>query len=258
MTPRSDAPPSSPRARGQFSELLRVQLRLAAREPYGLIGIALPTGLLVVFWYIGTKSGGDVAGSGLTILELWIPTLLVIAYIALALEGMPVTLVRDREMGWLRRVSTTPVSPMRLLAAQLLLNVVLAAIATGIMIGVGIGLFRVPLEIGLLFVGVAALAIVEIFSVGLLIAAVAPSQQGAQALAGGLFFLLMFMSGLWVQPVQVGGAFANVMYYSPSGAAVRALLYSTFNATPPYTALVTMAVYTVIFVLVAVRYFRWE
>jgi ABC-type multidrug transport system ATPase subunit len=49
-----------------------------------------------------------------------------------------------------------------------------------------------------------------------------------------------------------------IMWYSPSGAAVRAILYSVFNATPPVTTLAALVGYTLVFAFVAVRYFRWE
>lgn len=244
--------------RGAFSELLRVEWRLSLREPYGLLGVGMPVGLLILFWAIGVYVPGEVANSGLTVLELYIPTVLVIGYIFLSLIGLPVRLARDREIGWLRRVSTTPISPSRLLGAQLVLNLCLAVVATAIVIVAGAYLFGAPLTIGPEFVGVAALALTEIFSIGLLVAALATSQTAAQAMAGGIAFPLLFLSGLWVQPVQVGGILATIMYYSPAGAAVRALLYSIFNATPPYTTIVTMAVYTVLFLFVAIRYFRWE
>jgi ABC-2 type transport system permease protein len=244
--------------RGRFSELLRVQFRLALREPYQFAGLALPIGLLVLFWYIGVLVPGGVANTALTVLDLYIPTVLVVAYIVLAMVGLPVTFARDREIGWLRRVSTTPIPPSRLLAAQLVLNFLIAVAATAIVIVAGAALFGAPLRVGIEFVGVAILSIVEMFSLGLLVAALAPSQIGAQAMAGGLVFPLFFLSGLWVQPVQVGGALQTIMYYSPAGAAVRALLYTIFNATPPYTTILTMGVYTVLFAFVAVRYFRWE
>jgi hypothetical protein len=48
------------------------------------------------------------------------------------------------------------------------------------------------------------------------------------------------------------------MYYSPSGAAVRAVLDSAFNGGPSHAAWLTMAVYAVIFGFLAIRYFRWE
>ena len=246
------------RARAAFFELLKVQWHLALRQRYIFTGLALPTILLVVFWAIGQLNPGEVAGSGLTILELWTPTILVISYITIGTLGLPATFARDREIGWLRRVSTTPIPPSMLLAAQLLLNLIVAAVATVFLMFVTIAIFGAPLTVGVEFAGIALLAIVEMFSLGLVVAAIAPSQQAAEYIAGGFIFPLMFLSGLWVQPVQVGGALQTIMYYSPTGAAVRAILYSTFNATPPYTTIVTMVVYTVIFAFVAVRLFRWE
>lgn len=243
---------------GAFATLLRVQLRLSMRERYLYAGIGLPIGLLVVFWFIGKKVGGTVAGTGLTILDLWVPTILVICYMTLALIGLPATFARDREIGWLRRVSTTPIPPSWLLAAQLLLNLFVATAVTVIVVGMSDLLFGAPLSVGLEFVGAAALAIVEIYSLGLIVAAIAPSQQAAGYIAGGLLYPLMFFAGLWIQPVQVGGLLEQIMWYSPTGAASRVLLYTVFNVTPPYETLAAMAVYAVVFVLVAIRTFRWE
>jgi hypothetical protein len=73
-----------------------------------------------------------------------------------------------------------------------------------------------------------------------------------------LFFALLFLSGLWIQPLQVGEPLRAILWYSPSGAAVRAILYSVFHATPPATTLLALAGYTLIFAFAAVRYFRWE
>ncbi|HXY47496.1 MAG TPA: ABC transporter permease [Thermoplasmata archaeon] len=258
MTPTPVPGSSAHAARRALSGLIKVQWRLALREPYWAFGFVFPIALLVLFWWIGVLHPGNVAGSGLTVLELYIPTILAISYIALGMYGLPVTFARDREIGWLRRVSTTPIRPAMLLAAQLFLNLIVAAAATVIVIVAGSALFGAPLVVGVEFVGVAIFALIELFSLGLVVAAIAPTQQSTTYLAGGLMFLLLFFSGLWIQPVQVGGALQTIMYYSPSGAAVRALLYSVFNATPPYMTLVTMAVYTVIFAYVAIRYFRWE
>src|SRR6267143_345676 len=105
---------------------------------------------------------------------------------------------------------------------------------------------------------VPVIMVVGLFSLGLVVAALAPSQTIASALSGGLFFLSLFLSGLWIQPATVGGPLATIMYYSPSGAAAQALLYSVFNAAPPVTAVVTMVVYTGFFAFIATRYFRWE
>lgn len=247
-------------SRGNFSRLLKVEGKLALREPIGLgMGIGLPIILLVVFGLIGMANPGNVASTGLTVLDLYVPTIMVIGFISLGISTLPVTLVRYREMGWLRRVSTTPESPSRLLAAQLTINLVLALVTILIVILGSESIFGAPLEVNIpYFVLSIVLSIAVIFSLGLIVAALAPSQTVASALTGLLFFLSLFLSGLWVQPAQVGGPLAIIMYYSPSGAAAQALLYSVFNTAPPYTAIVTMVAYTAVFAFIAIRYFRWE
>lgn len=79
--------------------------------------IGLPIALLIVFGFIGRQVPGNVGNTRLTIIDLWIPTIMVISFISIAIS-LPNTLVRDREIGWLRRVSTTPVHPWRLLAGS--------------------------------------------------------------------------------------------------------------------------------------------
>src|SRR5438046_10525537 len=115
------------RFQGHFAELLKVEGKLALREPAGLaMGMGFPIILLVIFGIIGIAVPGKVAGTGHTVLDIYVPVIMVVGFISLGISSLPVTLVRYREMGWLRRVSTTPTPPSRLLAAQLTLNLLLA------------------------------------------------------------------------------------------------------------------------------------
>ena len=250
---------TSRRSGFRFAELLKVQGKLALREPYALFGgLALPAILLAVFGFIGQANPGTVGSTGLTIIEVWTPTILVLSMIFISVS-LPNTLVRDREIGWLRRVSTTPLHPSRLLAAQLIIDLILAAAAILIVILEGALVFGASLHVQILSFAVSLLlAIVELFALGLVLVALMPTQTVAQPVSGVVTFGLMFLSGLWVNPAQVGDPLRTIMYYSPSGAAVKAVLDSAFNGDPSYAALLTMAVYTVIFGFIAIRYFRWE
>jgi ABC-2 type transport system permease protein len=250
---------TSRRSGFQFAELLKVQGKLALREPYALFGgLALPAVLLAVFGFIGQANPGNVGDSGLTVIDVWTPTILVLSFIFISVS-LPNTVVRDREIGWLRRVSTTPLHPSRLLAAQLIIDLILAAVAVLIVILEGALLFGASLHVQILPFAVSLLfSIVELFTLGLVLVALVPTQTVAQPVAGVVTFGLMFLSGLWVNPAQVGDPLRTIMYYSPSGAAVKAVLDSAFNGAPSYAALLTMAVYTLIFGFIAIRYFRWE
>ncbi len=232
----------SRRSRAQLAALLKVQAKLSLREPYALgVGVGLPAILLIVFGFISRNVPGNVGGTGLTVIDLYIPVIMVISFIGIAVS-LPNTLVRDREIGWLRRISTTPVHPSQLLGAQLILDLVLAAAAIVIAIVGGTVIFGAPLTVDIpFFILSVALAIAEIFSLGLVVVAMGSTQTAASVVGGVLFFALMFLSGLWVQPVQVGGPLQIIMWYSPSGAAVRAILSSVFNQAPPVTTLVTLA-----------------
>src|SRR5215472_4765207 len=162
---------TSHRSGGRFAELLKVQAKLALREPYGLLGgIALPAILLAVFGFIGQHVPGNVGSTGLTIIDLWIPTILVIAFIYIAIS-LPNTLVRDREIGWLRRISTTPLHPSMLLAAQLIFDLILAALAIVIIILGGALVYGASLHVQIVPFGVSlVLSIAEIFALGLVLA----------------------------------------------------------------------------------------
>ena len=258
MTTEKDGPGSSDR-RGPFYELLRVEGKLALRAPYGLgLGIIFPTVLLAVFGLIGSAVPGNVANTGFTILELYIPIIIVIEFFGVAIDALPIPLVRDRESGWLRRVSTTPVGPLRVLAAQLVLNLAFALIGVVIVLLGSVVVFGATLAVGVYFVLSMILALAEIFSLGLVVAAITPSQTSQQAISGALFFAMLFLSGLWYPAAEASGLLQTIMYYSPGGAAVNAMLGSVFGTGPPPAALATMVVYAVIFASVAVRYFRWE
>jgi ABC-2 type transport system permease protein len=247
------------RSRTQLAALLKVQTKLSLREPSALgVGVGLPAILLVVFGFISKAVPGNVGNTGLNVIDLYIPVIMVISFIGIAIS-IPSTLVRDREIGWLRRISTTPVHPSQLLGAQLTLDLGLAAIAIIIALVGGTVIFGAPLAIDApFFVLSVALGIAEIFSLGLVVVALVRTQSAAGIVGGVLFFVLLFLSGLWLQPDVVGGPLQIIMLYSPSGAAVRALLYSVFGQTPPVTEFVALIGYTLVFAFVAVRYFRWE
>lgn len=245
-------------SKGSFLKLLRMQWKFALREPLGLgMGIIFPVLLLIVFGLIGEFVGGDF--SGLSLFDLYVPTIIVIGLISIAVYSVPISLVRDREVGWLRRLSTTPLSPQKLLLSLLVVNLIYGIISVIIVILGSIYIFGAPLHINAFYFAISIiLTILVMFSLGLLVAAITPTQRYVQGLSGALFFPLLFFSGLWVQPVMVGEPLQSIMYYSPAGAAVRSLLYSVFNQPPPYLELVTMVVYTVVFSALAVKYFRWQ
>ena len=76
---------------------------------------------------------------------MFVPSLIVITIGTLGIQTLPIRLATYREKGILRRLSTTPAHPLRLLAAQLVIYMVTAVIALGLLVVVANVAFGVPL-----------------------------------------------------------------------------------------------------------------
>ncbi len=251
--------PTTKKASLPFWELFKVQGKLALREPASLVfGIALPLILLLIFGNIPTFNE-PIEGTSLTTFELYIPILIVTVLIFIGLLGLPLPLLRDREIGWLRRISTTPISPAKLLAAQAVINLILAAVGFTIVIAGSTLIFGIELAFDIAgFILSLVLATLTMFSLGLLITSVAPSQSVGNGLTMGLLYPLLFFAGVYV-PIQIlPSGLQTAALYTPVGAAVNALNSSMNGSFPSFVPLVVMAAYIAVFSFVAIRYFRWE
>ena len=243
-----------------FRQLLRVEVLQAWRQPTGLVsGVGLPILLLVVFGKIPAFNQPITAGSPLTVFAVYVPVLIALSLTLLALVSLPVPLVVDREQGWLRRLSTTPVMPVWLLAALVVVNLVLALV-TMLVIVLGGALFlgaRLPRNPGG-FVLAALLVTIALFALGLLVAAVAPTKGWATAIGGILFAPLMFLAGLWLPLQLMPATLRMVAGYSPLTAGVAAMQSAMQGDFPAAHDLLVLVAFALVLGATAVRFFRWE
>jgi ABC-2 type transport system permease protein len=99
------------------------------RERIGPIwGVGFPLVLLIIFGSIPSFSRAQSSLGGLTELDLYVPILIAFVIAMLALNALPPVLAGYREKGILRRLQTTPVGPVRVLAAQLVIDVAVVAV----------------------------------------------------------------------------------------------------------------------------------
>jgi ABC-2 type transport system permease protein len=246
--------------RSAFGKLLRNEARIAWRIPLGLtVGVAVPVLALIIFGAIPAMSRPSKALGGLTYFGVFFPILIALGIAVLSLISLPTHLANYREQGILRRLSATPVPPSWMLAAQVIINLVLAVAALVILIvvataGFGIGAPSSPGGFALALL----LAIAAMFAIGLWISAIARTTGGAGAIGQLFLYPLLFFSGMWIQQERMPSVLRQVSEWSPLGAAVRALQTSMHAGFPPAQPLLAMAGWAVVFGFLAVRYFRWE
>ncbi len=198
--------PQTPQQRRAFGKLLSTEIKLTMRRPRGLIvSLGMPFLLLVIFGSIPATTRPTAALGGISFFDTYVPTLLLFVLTAVALVVLPQQLATYRQQGVLRRMSTTPVPPLWLLAAQLTVNLGMAALGIALLLGAGAGAFglTLPSSVGgyLVFLLALVLTAAATLGLGLCVAAVVSSPQVAAAISGVMFYVLAFFSGLWV-PLQ--------------------------------------------------------
>jgi ABC-2 type transport system permease protein len=242
----------------EMRALIATEARLIFREPITwLAAIALPTVILLIFGSLFGTSEPDKALGGLRFIDVFVPSLVVITVGTLGIQTLPIRLATYREKGVLRRLSTTPAHPTRLLAAQLVIYLVISVIALALLVIVANVAFGVPLPRQPLgYVVAFLLGMTSLFAIGLLVAAVAPSSRVATAVAIPMFFVVMFLGGVYLPRVYLPDVLIRIGDYTPPG--VQGLQDAWMGTTPQIGPLLGMAVLTVVVGALAVRLFRWE
>lgn len=243
-----------------FGRIVRNEARLARRQPFPIIGsIALPVVLMIIFGEIPSSSQVISTLGGLTLFDVYLPVIMVLGLTMLTLLGLPGPLVSYREIGVLRRLSTTPVPPSWLLAAQVVVQ--LGAALAGLLIVnvVSVTVFgaAVPKSVTGLALS-CLLAIAGLFALGLLVAAVAPTSGSVNAIGRLALIPLMFFAGLWLPRPLMPHILQDISDYTPLGAAVEAIQDAMQTGFPPARPLLVLAAYAVVFGFAARRFFRWE
>lgn len=239
--------------------LVKIEWKLALREPIGLVfGAGLPILLLLIFGNVPAFTS-KAQGASVSIFELYIPVLLILVLIMIGLLALPAPLARNREIGWLRRISTTPASPAQLLMAQVIINLFLAIVAIVIILVGSHFIFGVKAPIEMFgFILSVSLAIISLFSLGLLIGSIARTQGVATVLSNVLLYPFLFFSGVYIPVAFLPGYLQTISILTPVGAAVKALNSSMQGTFPSAISLLVMAAYAITLSILAARYFKWE
>ncbi len=241
-----------------LTKLAATETRLFLRDPGTVfVAVLLPTLVLVALGSIpALRTPSETFGGG-TFLDFFLPSLLAMSIAVLGLTTLPVGLATYREKGILRRLSTTPMRPAAILVGQLLINVVTAAVATGLMVVVAALAFDIPLPAHPLgFLVAFVLGTAAVFSIGLVVAAVAPRARLATGIGTVLFILTMFFAGVYLPKFLLPEPLLRISEFVPPG--IDALNDAWLGGGPQPLQLAVMAVITLIAGGLAARLFRWE
>jgi len=188
-----------------------------------------------------------------------VPILVAFVLAMLALNVLPPVLAGYRESGVLRRLRTTPVGPVRVLAVQLVLTLLTAAVSVTALLLVARFAYGVALpRLMAAFLLSVLLSTLALTALGLLVAGAAPGGRSANALGAALFYPMIFLGGLFLPIPTMPAALRHISHVSPIGAAVTAMQDATNGHWPAWLTLITLLAWAVAAAGAAARFFRWE
>lgn len=178
------------------ARIVWTEIKLLGREPVTLLmSLAFPALLLVLLaGSFGNEPDPEMGGLGGV--DLYVPIYAAAGIAVMGLLGVPTHLAAYRERGVLRRFRAAGVSAWTLAGAQVVLTALLAAVAAGLMVTIGLTGYdlnppssTVGVVIGLL-AGTLAFA-----GLGVLLGTLLPTARAAQGVGLLLFFGMFFIAG---------------------------------------------------------------
>lgn len=238
--------------------------RLYLREPAAVFfGLAFPAILLLALgllmpWADEPFNADDPVLSQVTGITGYTPIILALAIGTVAFSTFPPTMGTYREKGVLRRLSTTPLPPSRLLLAQLLVNLAMLVVASLLAVGAAALVLDVsmPTDVGVTLLAFVAGA-ASSMAVGSVIAAVVPTAGAATGAGMTVYMASLFFAGVWFPLPLMPEVLQTISRFTPLGAASQALAAGWYRGTFPGVELLVMAAWTAVLVPLAARLFRW-
>jgi ABC-2 type transport system permease protein len=240
-------------------KLTWLEIKIFLREPLGVLGtVGFPLLLFLALQRVGQRAPRR------SLPPLLAGDLPVLATIMMALSSV-VSLVAIiaiyREGGILRRLRATPLRPVTILLAHVIVKLVFTALSLGVLVLAGARAFAPPAGAPLASFALALLfTTLCLLSIGFIIASLVPTARFAQPLASVVIYAMLALSGLLVPVERMPAAAQGLARVLPLTYAVS-LLRGIWRGEGWLAHAGDVAVLTVMFALftaVAARVFRWE
>lgn len=239
-------------------KLTVTELKLFLREPAAVFfTLAFPLLLLWLNGSNGNQPRPELGGRG--VMDVLAPGFVAMVVAMAGLTSLPALLATYRQRGILRRLAVTPVSPTRLLAAQLLAHLVAATAGAALVVGVGMALFGLnPPRDPARLLAAYLLGALALLAIGSVLAALAPTARVAEAAGLVVFFPMIFLSGAAVPRESLSDGMRRIGEFLPLTPVVEGLRAAWVGSGPGLLTLAALAAILVVATAVAALVFRWE
>jgi ABC-2 type transport system permease protein len=239
-----------------------LEIKIFLREPLGVIGsVFVP---VFMFTILSRLFGGRLTEMpdgtrGIVKLDLAVFAALLISISAVL--SLVTIIAIYRESGILKRLRATPLRPLTILTAHVLVKLLFTAATLVLTLLLGRRYFAVDIPIPwVAFTAATAVSTLSILSLGFVLASVAPTARFAQPIGTIVLYPMVGFSGLFVPVNEMALPLQFLAHVTPGKYAVS-LMRGAWQHEPVLNHvgdLAGLAIIAVVCTLLAVKLFRWE
>lgn len=241
-------------------KLTWVETKVFLREPMGVAGtLGIP---VVLFIVLGKMWGTDTMGTiQLDQAPFNVPILAALMITISAVLSLITIISIYREGGILKRLRATPLTPVTILSAHVVVKLVFTLITLALLVLAGRQFFPGALDVDVFsFSASLLLSTVSILSLGFVIASIVPTARFAQPIGAGVIYPMLVVSGLFFSVDVLPPVLEMTAYLFPTTHAY-ALMDGIWNGAgwiAHWTNVVALIIIFGICTAISSKIFRWE
>jgi ABC-2 type transport system permease protein len=247
-----------------FWKLTWVETKIFLREPMGVVGtLGIPVLLFVVLGRtlrtVGPRAGLSTDQMSQPPFNVALLAALMIAVNAVL--SLVAIIAIYREGGILKRLRATPLSPLTILSAQVLVKLIFTVVSLALLVLAGRKVLPGAMDVPMVsFTLALLLSSVSILSLGFVIASIVPTARFAQPIGAAVMYPMIALSGLFFPVYRLPPALRVLANALPTTHAVSLMqgVWDGSGWSAHWGNAVALVVVFGVCSALASRWFRWE
>lgn len=244
-----------------LKKLIFVEIKMFIREPIGaFFTLMFPSMLLLIFGTIWGNTPSEYFG-GVGYVDTAVPAFTAMIIATSGLMSLSIDMATYRDRGILRRLKITPVKPLTLLVAQVVVIFLMSIAGMAVLIVLGKLLYNLrilgnifQLLLGFIFCSAS------FFGLGFLLAGTMPTARAAQVVSMVIFYPMLFLSGSAIPREVLPETIRRVAQFIPLTHVVNLLrgLAVGDSWLQHQTAVLFLGIMLIVSAAISAKIFRWE
>ena len=244
-----------------FSTMVKTEFKISLRSMDMMIfGVLMPVVVVIILGVIyGSKPAFE--GASYTFLAQSFGAVASIGICATGAMALPLEVSDYRNKKILKRFKVTPISPSLLLFVRVVINAIIAVFSLLLVYLVSAVFWGFRMDGSwFMFFGAYFLVMLSIYSIGMMIAAIAPNIKAANLLISIFYFPMLIFSGATLPYEVMPNVLQKAADVMPLTQGIKLLKAAALGLPVDSVLLpiIVMIALAVVCITVSIRFFRWE